>query len=52
MQFYNKIGMKIIIADSVMVTITVCHPSHSPLKVANFELSRLIDNVFWHIRET
>ena len=31
MQFDNKSRMKIIIADRVMVIITVCHP----LKVAN-----------------
>jgi len=35
MQFDNKIRMKIIIADRVMVIITVCHTSHNPLKVAN-----------------
>jgi hypothetical protein len=35
MQFDNKIRMKIIIADRMMVVIKVCHTSHNPLKVAN-----------------
>jgi len=35
MQFDNKIRMKIIIADRVMVIIKVCHTFHNPLKVAN-----------------
>ena len=32
MQFDNKIRMKIIIADRVMVIIKVCHTFHNPLK--------------------
>jgi len=44
MQFDNKIRMKIIIADRVMVIITVCHTFHNPLKVATSDYADL-DNI-------
>ena len=39
MQFDNKIRMKIIIADRMVVIITVFHTSLNPLKVANVLMS-------------
>jgi hypothetical protein len=41
MLFGNEIRMTIIIANTAMVIITVCHTSHNPLTVANNFTSQL-----------